>query len=79
MTLNISDMERFEKNIIKAIDQGYAEAVNGQQIPLDNTNGVDVLGDMLEASILTPNRALYGSLHNFGHVMISVNNLCYVK
>lgn len=76
ITLDISDMERMARNFTTAINQGYAEAANGQRIPLDDISGIDVLGDMMEASILTPNRTLYGDLHNFGHIIISVNCLC---
>lgn len=75
ITLDVSDLERFARNFSNAINQGFAEAANGQRIPLDDISGIDVLGDMMEASILTPNRTLYGDLHNFGHVMISVNCL----
>lgn len=76
IVLNIEDLERFEKNFRTAINQGYAEGANGQRIPLDNINGIDVLGDMMEASILTPNRTLYGDLHNFMHIIISVSFVC---
>lgn len=73
ITLNIEDLERFERNFRTAINQGFAEGANGQRIPLDDNNGIDVLGDMMEASILTPNRNLYGDLHNFAHIILSVS------
>ena len=38
---------------------------------LDDNTGIDVLGNMVESSILSPNRQLYGNLHNMGHVFIS--------
>lgn len=34
---------------------------------MDNDQGIDILGDMIEASILTPNADLYGDFHNSGH------------
>jgi len=34
-------------------------------------NGIDILGNILESSIISPNRNLYGDLHNFGHIAIS--------
>lgn len=69
---DISDLEQWRDNFFRAINQGYAEGQNGQRIPLDETNGIDVLGNMMEASILTPNSRLYGDLHNNGHTLISV-------
>lgn len=36
---------------------------DGRTIDLD----IDILGNMMEASILSPNRELYGSIHNNGH------------
>lgn len=30
------------------------------------------MGNILEASILTPNATYYGDMHNFGHAMLSV-------
>jgi hypothetical protein len=39
---------------------------------LDEARGIDILGNMIEASILTPNTQLYGDMHNFGHVAIAL-------
>lgn len=41
------------------------------RIPLDDEKGIDHLGNMVESSIISPNRALYGDLHNLGHIFIS--------
>lgn len=46
----------------------------GQQITLDERTGIDTLGNMMESSILSPNRQLYGDLHNMGHVFISYSH-----
>lgn len=43
----------------------------GTRIPLDEVTGIDTLGNMMESSTLSPNRALYGDLHNMGHVFFS--------
>lgn len=34
-------------------------------------DGIDVLGNVVESSSLSPNRLLYGNLHNQGHNIIS--------
>lgn len=41
---------------------------------MDERTGIDVLGNMMESSILSPNRQLYGDLHNMGHVFISYSH-----
>lgn len=43
----------------------------GNTIQLDEVHGIDILGDVVEASSLSPNPNLYGSLHNHGHTVIS--------
>ena len=44
---------------------------SGNRIPLDEQKGIDHLGNIIESSILSPNRQLYGDMHNMGHVFIS--------
>lgn len=38
---------------------------------LTEFEGIDVLGNIIEASILSPNKAFYGDFHNMGHTFIS--------
>ncbi|CAD6996671.1 unnamed protein product [Ceratitis capitata] len=72
--LDVSDMERWRDRIFEAISQGFATDESGNQVPLDNARGIDVLGNMMESSILSPNRSLYGDFHNMGHVFISYSH-----
>lgn len=44
---------------------------NTGRVSLNATNGIDVLGNIVEASTLSPNPIYYGSLHNEGHNAIS--------
>lgn len=44
---------------------------NGQNIQLTEFEGIDVLGNIIEASILSPNKAFYGDFHNMGHTFIA--------
>lgn len=68
----IADLERWSDRIHQAIDQGYVvEQGTNKQIPLDEINGISVLGDILESSAISPNRQLYGDLHNKGHNLIA--------
>lgn len=70
--VEVADLERWSNRIHQAIDQGYViEQDTGRQIPLDEKNGIDILGNILEATALSPNRRLYGNLHNMGHNLVS--------
>lgn len=69
--LDIADLERWRERFFEAIQQGSVVDQSGTRIPLDETRGIDILGNMMEASILTPNSQLYGDLHNMGHVFVS--------
>lgn len=41
---------------------------------MDEARGIDILGDLVEASDLSPNKTLYGSLHNMGHNVIAYSH-----
>ena len=69
--VRVSDLERWRESLFGAIRAGSYVDTNGRRIPLDETRGIDVLGNMIDASILTPNSQLYGDMHNMLHVVIS--------
>ncbi|XP_012266497.2 phenoloxidase 1 [Athalia rosae] len=71
LNFDIQDLQRWRDRIFEAIHQGAVTDSRGQRILLTEKGGIDVLGNIMEASILTPNPNLYGDLHNFGHVAIS--------
>jgi hypothetical protein len=71
VVLEITTLERWRERFIEAVTQmAYVDA-RGQRRALEEQTGIDVLGDMMEASLLTPNSNYYGDLHNMGHVIIS--------
>lgn len=39
---------------------------------LDETTGIDILGNLIESSIISRNRNYYGDFHNLGHVAIAL-------
>lgn len=43
----------------------------GKSLPLDEQTGIDILGNMVEATDLSVNKTFYGNLHGFGHDLIS--------
>ncbi|CAH0713853.1 unnamed protein product, partial [Brenthis ino] len=63
LLVTLADMNRWRRNIEEAIATGLVRLPNGTTQPLD----IDTLGNIVEASILSPNREYYGSLHNNGH------------
>lgn len=71
LRLDITEMERGRDRFVQAINQGFAVNTQGARIPLDDEKGIDVLGNMFESSILSPNRDLYGNLHNQMHNIIA--------
>lgn len=44
---------------------------NGERNELDEFNGIDMLGNMMESSTQSINRDYYGDIHNLGHTFIS--------
>lgn len=45
--------------------------LGGNRQNMTESGGIDLLGHIMEATRLSPNKALYGDMHNFGHVMIA--------
>lgn len=68
---DIDDLEIWRDRILDAIHTGNVQVENGQRLQLTENEGIDILGNMIESSILSPNRTYYGDLHNMGHVFIS--------
>lgn len=43
----------------------------GKTVHLDEKNGIDYLGNMMESTTVSINREYYGNLHNIGHIFIA--------
>ncbi|KAJ8678886.1 hypothetical protein QAD02_014673 [Eretmocerus hayati] len=71
LAFDIEDLKRFKERIYESIHRKRIIAHNGLEINLNNESGVDVLGNVVEASILSPNSAYYGSLHVNLHLAIA--------
>nr|CCA94917.1 hemocyanin subunit c [Euphrynichus bacillifer] len=68
--VTVQDMERWRDRILDAINLGFVTDEHGRETVLDETSGIDILGDIIESSYESVNKSFYGSLHNWGHVMI---------
>uniref|UniRef100_A0A6P7FUF2 Phenoloxidase 1-like n=1 Tax=Diabrotica virgifera virgifera TaxID=50390 RepID=A0A6P7FUF2_DIAVI len=69
--VDIDEMKRWRDRIFDAIHSGFARDENRRQVELTENEGIDILGNMVESSILSPDRDYYGDLHNMGHTMAS--------
>nr|CAR85696.1 hemocyanin subunit type 2 [Hierodula membranacea] len=69
--LTVQDMLMYEGRIRDAITAGFVRAYDGNYVSLNNTEGINVLGEIVESSAHSVNPAFYGQLHNDGHVMLS--------
>eukprot|EP00099_Drosophila_melanogaster_P015862 NP_524760.1 prophenoloxidase 3 [Drosophila melanogaster] len=74
LRVGIDDMKRWRERIYEAIHQGYVLDTNNEKIVLDDAKGIDILGNIIEASDLTPNSTLYGDFHNMGHILIAYSH-----
>ncbi|XP_072934083.1 phenoloxidase subunit 1 [Epargyreus clarus] len=68
---DVSELEIWEGRFMTAAKEMAIVLPNGKKMPLDEQTGIDVLGNLMESSIISRNRPYYGDLHNMGHVFIS--------
>ena len=66
----VRDMMIMESRIRDAIAHGYITDEKGNTISLRDEKGIDILGNILESSMYSPNSRYYGSLHNLAHIML---------
>nr|CAZ66716.1 hemocyanin subunit 6 [Pandinus imperator] len=69
--VDVQEMERWRERILDAINIHHIVDSHNKKIPLDVEHGTDILGDIIESSYESKNPHFYGSLHNWGHVMMA--------
>merc|ERR1712126_499036 len=69
--LTVNEMKTMEHRIKAAIDMGGIINDNGKYVSINDTTGINTLGQIIESSACSPNAHYYGSLHNLAHVMLS--------
>ncbi|XP_046384805.1 phenoloxidase 1-like [Ischnura elegans] len=71
MRFDLEDLDRWRSRILDAIHTGAVVDEAGKRVLLTENEGIDLLGNIIESSVLSINRNLYGDLHNLGHVAIA--------
>ncbi|XP_068086764.1 phenoloxidase 1 isoform X2 [Anabrus simplex] len=72
LVFDIHQLEIWRDRILQAAQEGRALRSNYSYVNLVNTQGIDVLGDIMESSARNINPNLYGDLHNLGHVAFAI-------
>ncbi|XP_030032401.1 phenoloxidase subunit 1 isoform X2 [Manduca sexta] len=66
--IDVRKLFTWRDQFLEAIQKMAIKMPNGRELPLDEVTGIDMLGNLMESSIISPNRGYYGDLHNMGHV-----------
>ncbi|XP_075216678.1 phenoloxidase 1-like [Lycorma delicatula] len=74
LVFDIQDLERWRNRLYEAVHTGRVIDNDGQVVQLNDTEGIDILGNLVEASDLSRNPRLYGDIHNLGHVAIALSH-----
>nr|CAR94712.1 hemocyanin subunit 2 precursor [Xibalbanus tulumensis] len=69
-TVTVNHMRAYESRIHESIDFGHVYSTNGTEVSLNDEHGINILGEIVEASEHSINPDYYGSLHNLAHVML---------
>lgn len=57
-------------NLPIILTNNHSFQANNKSVALDDDTGIDVLGNMIQSSPLSPNQDYYGDLANLGHLFI---------
>ncbi|XP_071532758.1 pseudohemocyanin-2-like [Panulirus ornatus] len=71
VVVNIEDLIIIQNRIRDAIAHGYVIDEKGATIDIRNERGIDILGNIIESSMYSPNPEYYGSLNNMAHMMLA--------
>ncbi|CAO1393718.1 unnamed protein product [Diamesa serratosioi] len=69
----IQIVKDYENRIVRAIDQGFIETVDGQRIDLTHEDGINKLGNLIQENRDTDNERYYSSLEFFLRILLGGN------
>lgn len=72
--IDIDDMKKSLERFREVVKNGRVVADDDEEYPLDEYYGIDILGNLIESSIISPNQEFYGNLHNYMHLLISYSH-----
>jgi tyrosinase len=72
--IDINEMNVFLERFKEVVEKGFVVTVENEELPLDEYYGIDILGNLMESTILSPNLLFYGNLHNHMHLLISYSH-----
>nr|CAR85695.1 hemocyanin subunit type 1 [Hierodula membranacea] len=68
--IKVKDMVDYTRRIREAISQMAVVTKSGEYYSLNNTKGINTLGEIMEPSFDSKHPEYYGALHNYGHIML---------
>lgn len=76
--IDIDDMKTYLARYREVVEKGFVVVTAGdgesEEVPLDEYYGIDILGNLMESTLLSPNQTFYGNLHNHMHLLISYSH-----
>nr|CAZ66719.1 hemocyanin subunit 5b [Pandinus imperator] len=69
--VSVQELARWRERILDAIHLESVIDEHGKDTPIDEEHGINVLGNIIESNHDSVNEDYYGSLHNWGHVLIA--------
>ncbi|XP_059487955.1 phenoloxidase 2-like isoform X2 [Neocloeon triangulifer] len=72
--ISVQDLLRWKNRILDAIIQGKVRKADNTEIELNANTGINILGNMVESSVLSVNKKFYGDLHNMMHVFTALSH-----
>lgn len=74
LRIDIDEMKTFVNRYREVVTNGVVVSDEGEEHQLDEYYGIDILGNLIESTTISPNQELYGNLHNFMHLIISYSH-----
>ncbi|PSN36662.1 Hemocyanin A chain [Blattella germanica] len=68
--IKVKDMVDYTRRIREAISHQAVITRSGEYYTLNDTTGINTLGDIIEPSVNSKHPEYYGALHNYGHIML---------
>lgn len=72
--IDIDEMRTYLSRFREVVKNGRVVSTQDEEFPLDEFYGIDILGNLMESSVISPNQDFYGNLHNFMHLLVSYSH-----